>query len=56
LQSIAIGHCNRFRKVEQDIFALIRSQSNAAAMARVKIESETIYRLVLRPMPGGAMS
>jgi hypothetical protein len=37
LQAIAIGHRNRFRKVEKDILALIRSEANAAAMPRVKI-------------------
>src|SRR5215813_10415640 len=36
LQAISVGHRNRFRKVEKDIFALIRGHSNAAAMARVK--------------------
>ncbi len=56
LQAITIGHRNRFRKVKKDIFALIRSQANAAAMARVKIESESACRLFLRPMPGGAMN
>ncbi len=56
LQGISIGHRNRFRKVEKDIFALIRSQANAAAMACVKIESERACRLFLRPMPGGAMN
>jgi hypothetical protein len=56
LQAISIGHRNRFRKVKKDIFALIRSQANAAAMARVKIESESACRLFLRPMPGGAMN
>jgi hypothetical protein len=55
LQAISIGHCNRFRKVEKDIFALIRSQANAAAMARVKVESESTCRLFLRPVPGEAM-
>jgi len=56
LQAISIGHGDRFRKVEKDIFALICSQANAAAMARVKIESECTCRLFLRPMPGGSMS
>jgi hypothetical protein len=56
LQAISIGHRNRFRKVEQDIFTLIRGQANAAAMARVKIDSESAGRLLLRPMPGGAMN
>jgi hypothetical protein len=56
LQAIAIGHRNHLRKVEKDIFALIRRQANAAAMARVKIESQSACRLFLRPMPGGAMN
>src|SRR5260370_32264988 len=34
LQAISIGHGNRFRKVNNDIFSLIRSQANSAAMAR----------------------
>jgi hypothetical protein len=55
LQAVSISHRNRFRKVEKDIFALIRSQANAAAMARVKIESESARRLLLRPKSGGAM-
>jgi hypothetical protein len=56
LQAIAIGHRNRLRKIEKDIFALIRSQANAAAMARVKIERDRARRLFLRPIPGGAMN
>jgi hypothetical protein len=40
LQAISISHCNRLRKVEKDVFALIRSQANATAMARIKIESQ----------------
>jgi hypothetical protein len=40
LQAISISHGNRLGKVEQDIFALIPSQANAASMAGVKIESE----------------
>jgi len=56
LQAISIGHRNRFRKVEQDIFALIPSQPNAAAMACVKIESESACRRFTRPMSGGTMN
>ena len=56
LQAIAVGHRNRFRKIEKDIFALIRGQANTAAMARVKIESERACRLFLRPMSGGTMN
>jgi hypothetical protein len=55
LQAIAIGHWDRFRKVEKDIFALIRSQANATPMARVKIKSESARRLFLRPKSGGSM-
>ena len=56
LQAISIGHRNCFRKVEKDIFALIGSQANAAAMARVEIESDRASRLFLRPVSGGAMN
>jgi hypothetical protein len=56
LQAISIGHRNCFRKIEKDVFTLIRSQANAAAMARVKLESESARRLFVRPMPGGAMN
>jgi hypothetical protein len=56
LQAISIGHRNCFRKVEKDIFALIGSQANAAAMARIEIESDRTSRLFLRPVSGGAMN
>ena len=56
LHAVSIGHRNRFGKVEKDILALIRSQANAAAMARVEVESESACRLFLRPMLGGAMN
>jgi hypothetical protein len=56
LQAIAIGHRNGLRKVKQDIFAMIRSQANTAAMARVEIESESACRFFLRPTPGRAMN
>jgi hypothetical protein len=56
LQAISIGHRNCFRKVEKDIFALIGSQANAAALASVEIESDRTSRLFLRPVSGGAMN
>jgi hypothetical protein len=56
LQAISIGHGNRFRKIEKNIFPLIRSQANAAPMARIKIESKGSRRFFLRPMPGRAMN
>jgi hypothetical protein len=56
LQAISVGHRNRFRKVEKDIFSLIRSKANAAAVPPVKIESESACGFFLRPMPRGAMN
>jgi hypothetical protein len=56
LQAISISHGNRLGKVEQDIFALIPSQANAASMPRVKIESERSCRFFRRPISGGSMN
>jgi hypothetical protein len=56
LQPVSISHGDRLGKVEQDIFALIPSQANAASMARVKIESERSCCVFRRPIPGGSMN
>ena len=56
LQGISIGHGNRSRKIEKDIFALIRRQANTAAMTSMEIERDGACRAFLRPMSGGAMS
>jgi hypothetical protein len=56
LQAISIGHGNRFRKVKEDIFSLVRRQANSPAMARIKIERQSACRFFLRPVPGRAMS
>jgi len=56
LQAISVGHGNRLRKIDKDIFALVRGQANATAMARVEIEGDASCRLFLRPMPGCAMN
>jgi len=56
LKAISLGHRNRFREVEKDIFALIRGEANAATMARVKVESESTSRLFFGPVPGGAVN
>jgi hypothetical protein len=56
LQSVSVGHGNRFRKIEKDIFTLVRRQANAAAMARIKIERESSCCFFFRPVPGGAMN
>jgi hypothetical protein len=56
LQAISVGHRNRLGKVEQDIFALIPSQANAASMPRVEIESKRAGRFFRRPIPGESMN
>jgi hypothetical protein len=55
LESIPIGHGNRFRKIEKDILALIRNQASAPAVARVEVERESARRPFLGPMPSGPM-
>src|ERR1700747_1687626 len=56
LQAISVGHRNRLGKVEQNIFALIPSQANAASMPRVEIESNRAGRFFRRPIPGESMN
>src|ERR1700739_434869 len=56
LQAISIRHRDSLRQVEKDIFPLVCSEANAAAMARFKIESESACRFFLRPMSSGAMN
>jgi hypothetical protein len=56
LKAISLGHRYRFREVENDIFALIRGETNAPTMARVKVESESTRRFFFGPVPGGAMN
>jgi hypothetical protein len=56
LQAISVRHRDSFRQVEEDIFTLICSKANAAAMACVKIKSERACRFFLRPMSSGAMN
>ena len=55
LQAISIRHCDRFRKIEEDLFALVSRHPDATAMARVRVERQSVDRFFLRPMPGGAM-
>jgi hypothetical protein len=56
LQAISVGHRDRFREVEQDVFALVRGHADAPAMARVEIESERSGGLFSRPLTSGAMN
>jgi hypothetical protein len=55
LQAISIRHCDRFRKIEEDLFALVSRHPDATAMARDRVERQSVDRFFLRPMPGGAM-
>src|SRR5262245_47448645 len=55
LQAISIRHGNRFRKIEQDLFALVSRHPDATAMARVSVERQGVERFFLWPMPGGPM-
>jgi len=55
LQAIAIGHCNRLRKIEQDLFALVSRHPDATAMARLRVERQSVDRFFFRPIPGEAM-
>jgi hypothetical protein len=41
LQAVSVGHRDSFRQVEKDILSLVGSQSNAAAVTRIEIESES---------------
>ena len=56
LQTISVSHGNGFRKVQENIFACVSSQANAAAVAGIEIESESAYGVFLRPMTSGAMN
>ena len=56
LQPVSISHGDRLGKVEQDIFALIPSQTDAASMPRVEIESKGACRFFRRPIPGESMN
>jgi hypothetical protein len=56
LQGISIRHCNRSPKIEKDIFAVISSQANSAAVTRIEIKRERTCRFFLRPMSRWAMN
>src|SRR5258708_30160283 len=56
LQAISIGHRDRFRKVEKDIFALIRSQANSATLSPVEIQSESAFPFSLLPVSASPMN
>jgi hypothetical protein len=55
LQAISIRHCDRFRKIEENLFALVSRHPDATAMAPLRVERQSVDRFFFRPMPGGAM-
>jgi hypothetical protein len=55
LQAVAVGHGNCLGKVEKDILALVRGQTDATAMALIEIEGKRACSFVHRPMSGGAV-
>lgn len=56
LQPVTIRHGNRLRQMEEDLFALIRHQTDAPAVTLLEIESDGSCGLMRRPAPAGSMS
>jgi hypothetical protein len=56
LQPVSVCHGNGFWKVEENLFASIRHQTDAPAVALLEIEREGPDRLVFWPKPGGTMN
>jgi hypothetical protein len=55
LQAISICHCDRFRKIEENLFALVSRHPDATAVARIRVERQSVDRFFFWPMPGVAM-
>jgi hypothetical protein len=56
LQPVSVCHRNGFRKIEEDLFASIRHQTDAPVVTLLEVEREGFDRLVLWPKPGGTMN
>jgi hypothetical protein len=56
LQPVSIGHGNGLRQIEEDLFALIRHQTDTPAMTLFEIESDGSPGLMLRPASAGSMN
>lgn len=56
LQPVSVGHSNRFRKIEKDLFSLVHRQENTPAVAGVEIQGESSYRFFFGPVSCGAMN
>ena len=55
-QSVSIGHSDRLRQIEEDLFALIRYQTNASTVTLFEIKSDGSRSLMPWPAPGGPMN
>jgi hypothetical protein len=56
LQPVSIGHGNGLRQIEEDLFALIRHQTDTPAVTLSEIESRGSRGLVLWPAPRGLIN
>jgi hypothetical protein len=56
LHSIPIGHGHGFGKVQQDLFTVVQSEPNAAAVSSFKVKSESAGRPLIRPLAGRTMN
>jgi hypothetical protein len=54
-QPVSIGHGHGFGQIEENLFSLIRYQTDTPAVTLFEIESHGSRGLVLWPGPGGAM-
>ena len=54
-QPVSIGHGNRLRQIEKDLFALIRYQTDTPAVTLFEQKRDGSRGLMLRPAPGGPM-
>jgi hypothetical protein len=56
LQPVSIGHGNGLRQIEEDLFALIRHQTDTPAVTLFEIESDSFCGLMVRPASAGSMN
>lgn len=56
LQAVSFSHGNGFWKIKKNIVPLISGQAKAAAVTRVKVESERSCGVFRWPIPGGPMN
>ena len=55
-QPVSVGHRNRPGQIEEDLFALIRYQTDTPAVTLIEIEGHRPRGLMTWPAPGGPMN